>query len=95
MKSSKLFTLALILGVGAATASADDLRNTIRIPQGRGQYLEVQSPVPITTAAYVSDVSVGPAREYDTVQNCEGYMRVVRVPNNHGTYKFLYRRLDE
>lgn len=95
MKSSKFLTLALILGVGAATALADDLQNTIRIPQGRGQYLEVQSPVPVTTAIYVTDVSVGPTREYSTVQSCEGDEQVVAVPNPHGQSRFLYQRVQD
>lgn len=91
MKSTAITVfLGLSLTLGAAGTSRADDQQTIRIPQGRGQYLEIHTnrQVRETNALFVKSCQV--RRQVATTG--QGELRPVTVTNAHGSTTTLFRR---
>jgi len=89
MKSTTLTVfLGLSLILGSAGMSRAEGQQVIRIPQGRGQYLEIYTNRPARETAPL----FGRA-ERTVVITKQGELRPVTVTNAHGTTTVLYRRV--
>lgn len=90
MKSTSLtILLGLSLTLSAAVTSRANDQQTTRIPQGRGQYIEVAVAKPTSVALLVTSRN-GSAKDSAAVST--GELRPVTVTNAHGSSVTLYRR---
>jgi hypothetical protein len=83
----KSIALTLLLGVSFTLGAALTSRAADRIPQGRGQYVEVQTTAPATVALFVNSAArKSPSAVAST-------LRPVTVSSAHGASVTLFERV--